>query len=175
MRLGSITKSARTVTVAEAPGWIMPYSSLTARVESAIKGYGRVTPRILLRFWCQARWEWMESTEMPMSLTPRCSNSLKRRPNSVSSVEQTGVKSAGWEKRTTQAPACHSEKLSSPWVDMALKSGAGSPILGSERVSVMVGLLQVRGPSVRAGILRKEPGLGTGKSRYLKKEGRPET
>ena len=75
----------------------------------------------------------MLSTERPISLMPFASNSLERRPNSVSSVEQTGVKSAGWEKRSAHFPSRQAEKVSSPWVVIAVKSGAGSPIFGIDR------------------------------------------
>src|SRR5262245_4342581 len=78
----------------------------------------------------QAWWLWMLSTETPISLTPRLPKSSLRLANSASSVEQTGVKSAGWAKSMTQLPACHDENVSSPLVDIAVKSGAGSPIRG---------------------------------------------
>src|SRR6266849_3578089 len=75
-------------------------------------------------------WLWIESTEMPMSLVLRLSNSACRRANSASSVEHTGVKSAGWLNRSTQWPSCHFEKVSSPCVVIAVKSGATSPMRG---------------------------------------------
>jgi hypothetical protein len=49
----------------------------------------------------------------------------------MNSVVQTGVKSAGWEKKITQLPLKSSGKLMGPWVVSALKDGAFSPIRGS--------------------------------------------
>src|SRR5688572_26511156 len=86
------------------------------------------------RFSTQARWLWMLSIETPISLQLRVSNSLLRFASSHSSVEHTGVKSAGCENRTAQLLPCHSENCSSPCVVTALKSGAGSEMRGSERV-----------------------------------------
>jgi hypothetical protein len=80
----------------------------------------------------------MLSIERPMSFTLRSANSPLRRANSVSSVVQTGVKSAGWEKRMTQLSfPCHSEKrIAACSVVTAVKSGAGSPMRGMEYVAV---------------------------------------
>src|SRR5712671_1067225 len=67
------------------------------------------------------------STERPMTLTLRLSNSGLRRATAPSSVVQTGVKSFGWENRTAQLPSIHSWKWISPSVEVAVKSGATSP------------------------------------------------
>ena len=40
---------------------------------------------------------------------------------------QTGVKSAGWEKRIAQDPPSHWWKSMSPWVVLAWKLGASEP------------------------------------------------
>ena len=63
-------------------------------------------------------------------MVSRLANSSARRANSDSSVVQTGVKSAGCEKRMTHFPSCQSENLIDPCVVTAVKSGASSPILG---------------------------------------------
>src|SRR5699024_689143 len=77
----------------------------------------------------QARWDGRLSTLSPISFTSRFSNSSFFRAQAINSVEQTGVKSAGWEKRTTHCPS-KSDRLISPWVVLAVNCGAGSPILG---------------------------------------------
>jgi len=48
------------------------------------------------------------------------------------SVVQTGMKSAGCEKNTTQLPLLYSENFNFPVVVTTSKSGAMSPILGIE-------------------------------------------
>src|ERR1700722_9174371 len=68
-----------------------------------------------------------ESTERPMSLALRLSNSGLALEKAPSSVVQTGVKSLGWEKRTPQLSPNHSWKLMVPSVVSAVKSGAVSP------------------------------------------------
>src|SRR5438046_10697014 len=108
LRFGSITKTQRTVTVELAPGWIIPYFCATEPL-SAIMGYMIFVSKILARFSRQATWAWIESIDRPMRRTLRLSNSAERRANSVSSVEQTGVKSAGCEKKTTHLPSAHFE------------------------------------------------------------------
>jgi hypothetical protein len=45
------------------------------------------------------------------------------------------VKSAGWEKRTTHFPFMSELKFIGPSVVIAEKSGAGSPMIGREKVS----------------------------------------
>jgi hypothetical protein len=82
--------------------------------------------------WCDSS----ESTEMPMSFTPRLSNSGLRPASAPSSVVQTGVKSAGWEKNSAQLSPFHSRKLMVPSVVSAVKSGNSSP----KRIVVIVGL-----------------------------------
>jgi hypothetical protein len=62
----------------------------------------------------------------PIILTPRFSNSSFNFANAPSSVVQTGVKSAGWEKRIAQLSPIHWWKSISPWVVSALKLGADS-------------------------------------------------
>src|SRR3569623_10233 len=65
---------------------------------------------------------------MPISLTPRLSNSGLRRATAPSSVVQTGVKSFGWEKNRPQLSPSHLWKLIWPSVLSASKSGALAPI-----------------------------------------------
>src|ERR1051325_10124089 len=73
----------------------------------------------------------MLSTDKPIGCTLRFSNSGARRENSMNSVVQTGVKSAGWEKSNTHFPALvYCERVISPCVLMALKSGAASLMRG---------------------------------------------
>src|SRR5690554_2997440 len=67
------------------------------------------------------------STDRAMTLTPRSANlslSLAVRP---SSVVHTGVKSAGWEKRTPQPSPSHSWNEILPSLESCSKSGAVSP------------------------------------------------
>ena len=68
-----------------------------------------------------------ESTETPISLVLRLSNSGLALAKAPSSVVQTGVKSLGWEKRIPQLSPSHSWKLTVPSVVSAVKSGAVSP------------------------------------------------
>src|SRR5262249_51639089 len=72
-------------------------------------------------------WESTGSTESPMILTPRLSNSGLILAMYPSSVVQTGVKSLGCEKRTAQPLPIHSWKRIGPSVGWASKSGASSP------------------------------------------------
>lgn len=60
----------------------------------------------------------------PIILTPRFSNSSFILAKAPSSVVQTGVKSAGWEKRMVQLSPMNSWKSISPLVVSALKLGA---------------------------------------------------
>src|SRR5262245_57404183 len=76
----------------------------------------------------QRLWSSTESTERPMILTPRLSNSGLIFAIVPSSVVQTGVKSLGWEKRIAQELPIHWWKSISPSVVCALKLGASSPI-----------------------------------------------
>src|SRR6202045_5084780 len=66
-----------------------------------------------------------ESTERPMSLALRLSDSGLALENAPSSVVQTGVKSFGWENRIPQLSPSHSWKLMVPSVVSAVKSGRG--------------------------------------------------
>src|SRR5690348_7200202 len=68
------------------------------------------------------------STDRPMILTPRLSNSGLRLAIVPSSVVQTGVKSLGWENSTAQLLPSHSWKRIFPSVVCASKSGAVSLI-----------------------------------------------
>jgi hypothetical protein len=92
---------------------------------SAMTGKSMAIPDISSRSFTQARWAWMESMERPMSWTPSSSNAFFLRAKARNSVEQTGVKSAGWLKSTTHLPL-KSESRISPRVVLAVKSGAGS-------------------------------------------------
>src|SRR5436305_13061393 len=67
------------------------------------------------------------STERPMILTFRLSNSGLILAMYPSSVVHTGVKSRGWEKSTPQESPSHSWNLIFPSVVSASKSGAVSP------------------------------------------------
>src|SRR6516164_9644666 len=66
------------------------------------------------------------STDKPMILTPRLSNSGLILAIYPSSVVQTGVKSLGWENSTAQESPIHSWKRILPSVVCASKSGAVS-------------------------------------------------
>src|SRR5437588_1215265 len=68
------------------------------------------------------------STDSPMTLTFRRSNSGLILAMYPSSVVQTGVKSFGCENRTAQESPIHSWKRIFPWLVCASKSGAVSPI-----------------------------------------------
>ncbi len=68
--------------------------------------------------------------DRPMSSVFRAFQSAFMEAKVMNSVVQTGVKSAGWEKRTTQRPLKSSGKLMGPWVVSAVKAGASSPIRG---------------------------------------------
>src|SRR2546423_1519735 len=92
-------------------------------------GKSTETPKFWLMFLIHAMCAGTESTERPISCTLRFLNSSERLANSTNSVVQTGVKSAGCEKRTTHLPL-KSESFNCPCVDLASKSGAGSLILG---------------------------------------------
>src|SRR6266850_276429 len=105
----------------------------------------------------------MLSIERPISLIFLFSNSAFRRASSVSSVEQTGVKSAGCEKSITQLSFAQSLKVISPCVVTAVKSGAMSPILG-------IPLTSLTEPVVMGDSLRQSPAAGgsrKGKLRWL--------
>ena len=85
------------------------------------------TPNFSLMFCTQPMWAKTESIERPMSTVFRSAKALSRPAKARNSVVQTGVKSAGWEKRTTHFSLFHSESLRRPCVVLASKSGAGPP------------------------------------------------
>src|ERR1043165_7834290 len=68
------------------------------------------------------------STESPISLTPRLSNSGFNLASAPSSVVQTGVKSFGCENNSAQLLPIQSWNLIFPSVVSASKSGAAAPI-----------------------------------------------
>src|SRR3982074_2234833 len=68
------------------------------------------------------------STESPISLTPRLSNSGFNFASAPSSVVQTGVKSFGCENNSAQPLPIQSWNLILPSVVWASKSGATEPI-----------------------------------------------
>src|SRR6266568_7381151 len=68
------------------------------------------------------------STESPISLTPRLSNSGFNLASAPSSVVQTGVKSFGCENNRAQLLPIQSWNLILPSVVSASKSGATAPI-----------------------------------------------
>src|SRR6202161_2185746 len=72
-------------------------------------------------------WDCTESTERPINLALRLSNSGLALEKAPSSVVQTGVKSLGCENRTPQLSPSHSWKLIVTSVVSAVKSGAVSP------------------------------------------------
>ena len=69
--------------------------------------------------------------DRPRSLQLSFSNSGCMDAKVMNSVVQTGVKSAGWEKKITHLPLKSSGKLMGPCVVSALKDGAFSPMSGS--------------------------------------------
>src|SRR3954447_9414778 len=73
-------------------------------------------------------WRSTGSTERPISLTPRLSNSGFSLASAPSSVVQTGVKSFGCENSSAQPLPIQSWNLILPSVVWASKSGAVAPI-----------------------------------------------
>src|SRR3954463_16112895 len=73
-------------------------------------------------------WRSTGSTERPISLTPRLSNSGFSLASAPSSVVQTGVKSLGCENNSAQLSPIQSWNLIFPSVVSASKSGAVAPI-----------------------------------------------
>src|SRR5262244_1318618 len=71
------------------------------------------------------------STDRPMTLTLRLSNSGLSAETRPSSVVQTGVKSLGCENRTPQLVPRYGWKLIGPSVVSAVKCGASSPSCNS--------------------------------------------
>lgn len=84
----------------------------------------------------------------PSICTPRASNSSFNLAKAPSSVVQTGVKSAGWEKRMVHLPLRNSWNLILPCVVCASKSGATDPIL---RRGCSAGTVRPRRNGVTAG------------------------
>src|SRR5262249_17605546 len=76
----------------------------------------------------QPAWRSSGSTDKPIILTPRLSNSDLILAMEPSSVVQTGVKSFGWENSTAQELPIQSWKRILPSVVCASKSGATSLI-----------------------------------------------
>src|SRR6202142_2896958 len=95
------------------------------------------------------------STERPISLTPRLSNSGFSFASAPSSVVQTGVKSFGCENNSAQLLPIQSWNLILPSVVSASKSGATAPIWSAIR---RPHVLQVTGefvpPTIRGGGLQ---------------------
>src|SRR3954452_4492446 len=87
-----------------------------------------------------AHFAWLStgSTDRPMTLTFRLSNSGLILAMYPSSVVQTGVKSLGCEKSTAHESPIQSWKLIFPSVVSASKSGAVSPIVSAMRSSLLV-------------------------------------
>src|SRR5690606_27367418 len=87
---------------------------------------------------------------MAMVLTPRLANSPPSAAVLPSSVVHTGVKSAGWENRTTHESPAHSWKRIVPAVDSWTKSGAVSPrrkvlmVLPSSKTDLNCGELVIK-------------------------------
>src|SRR5580693_8596579 len=73
-------------------------------------------------------WRSTGSTESPINLTPRLSNSGFSLATAPSSVVQTGVKSFGCENSSAQELPSQSWNLILPSVVSASKSGAIAPI-----------------------------------------------
>jgi len=135
--LGSITNTARTALVSLSP-CIIPYFLATFIVISSIRG--NLTSTFFIPLYSifslivlsQAMWLYIPSTERPTKLQLTSLNFFSRVAKVINSEVHTGVKSAGWLKRITHFPEYWSGKLISPWVVIALKLGALSPILGIE-------------------------------------------
>src|SRR5580692_2919258 len=89
-------------------------------------------------------WRSTGSTESPINLTPRLSNSGFSLASAPSSVVQTGVKSFGCENKSAQLLPIQSWNLMLPSVVSASKSGATALIW-----SAMLGphVIQVTGES----------------------------
>src|SRR3954452_22941851 len=94
-----------------------------------------------------AHFSWFSSgsTDSPMIFTPRRSNSGLMLAMYPSSVEQTGVKSRGWENRTAQESPIQSWNRMRPSVESASKSGASSPMVRL----LMTGILRKPGRLLR--------------------------
>src|SRR5215475_10179947 len=90
-------------------------------------------------------WRSTGSTERPISLTPRLSNSGFNLARAPSSVVQTGVKSFGCENKSAQLSPIQSWNLIFPSVFWASKSRAVAPIWSA---MVRPHLIQVKGEFV---------------------------
>jgi len=99
---------------------------------SAMMGKRKYTPLFSRTSLTQAMCEWMLSTLRPSRAAFRASNSSWRLAKPISSVVQTGVKSAGCEKNTTHLPGAKSANLMGPVVVSASKSGACAPMPGGQ-------------------------------------------
>src|SRR5437588_12837529 len=89
------------------------------------------------------------STESPISLTPRLSNSGFNFARAPSSVVQTGVKSFGCENNSAQLLPIQSWNLILPSVVSASKSEAVAPIWSA---MIQPHLIQCKGKFVMEGI-----------------------
>ena len=97
------------------------------RSGSPITGKFTAWPWVSSMSLSQERCDSTESTDRPMSLVLRLSNSDLALEKAPSSVVHTGVKSLGWENRIPHESPSHSWKLIVPSVVSAVKSGAMSP------------------------------------------------
>src|SRR5919201_1831430 len=105
--------------------------------------------------FAQPSWSPVESTESPMILTLRLSNSGLIFAMYPSSVVQTGVKSFGCENSTAHESPIQSWKRIRPSVVSASKSGAVSPICNAIYSSFAEPGPLVAGPYVHTDTLRK--------------------
>ena len=86
----------------------MPQALAIDRSVSPIIGKLTAAPWVSSMSFSQRRWSATGSTDRPMTLTPRLSNSPFSRATAPSSVVQTGVKSLGCENSTAHEPSIHS-------------------------------------------------------------------
>ena len=102
--------TARTACVLLAAGWSMPNASRHSMVRSLMTG--NVTSTFFMPLYSifslivrsQAMWLYVLSIDSPSSLQFSFSNSGCIEAKVMNSVVQTGVKSAGCEKKTTHLP-----------------------------------------------------------------------
>ena len=106
-------KTQRDVSVLLSPGMSMPYLLATSLLRSAITGNGILTPVFSSILRTQAMCEKTLSMLRPSRSVPRFCRSGKISAKARNSVVQTGVKSAGCEKRISQRPS-KSLRLSVP-------------------------------------------------------------
>mmetsp|Transcript_17732 Transcript_17732/g.37052 ORF Transcript_17732/g.37052 Transcript_17732/m.37052 type:complete len:247 (-) Transcript_17732:199-939(-) len=112
------------------PGSIIPYMVLMDRSLSPMMGN---LTSISFSQWAttslsHSLWDLTGSTERVATRQSMAESSSYFRARRPISVVQTGVKSAGWEKRIAHLPFFHSWKLSmGPWVVSAEKSGTMFP------------------------------------------------